>query len=85
MFSFRVFGFWALLFLSFVYFVFASASLELSKRRVSELGGRLFFEKGKVVEVVLNKTQVEDKDLALLEAFPHMRDLSLESTRSGSN
>ena len=66
MFFFRIFGVWALLFLSFVCFAFASASSEISKRKVDKLGGKLFFEKGKVIEVVLNKSQVEDKDLALI-------------------
>ena len=78
MFCFRVFGDWD----SFVpYFsfasVFASTSSETSKRKVQELGGNLFFVKGKVVEVVLNKTQVEDEDLTLLVAFPDLKDLSL--------
>jgi len=78
--------FWVGIFLSlfFVSSAFGLTSSETSKRKVEELGGNLFFEKGKVVEVVLNKTQVEDKDLTLLEAFPHMRDLSLENTRIGN-
>ncbi|SVD48870.1 uncharacterized protein METZ01_LOCUS401724, partial [marine metagenome] len=50
---------------------------------VAELGGKAFVSKGKVVEVVLNKTQLEDADLALLSAFPDLTDLSLESTRAG--
>ena len=83
MFSFRDFGIGILFSLFFVSSVFGSTSSESSKRKVKELGGDLFFLKGKAVEIVLNKTQVEDKDLALLLAFPDLKDLSLENTRAG--
>ncbi len=78
------FGVW--FFLSLFCFSSASDSKSsgISKRKVKELGGELFFENGKVIEVVLNKTQLEDNDLTLLDGFPHLRDVSLENTRTGN-
>ncbi|MFP6899628.1 MAG: hypothetical protein VCA36_01715, partial [Opitutales bacterium] len=67
-----------LIFAAFAYC--ASADEEATKQRLAELGGKTFVRKGQVVEVVLNKTQVEDKDLAALLAFPELTDLSLENT-----
>ena len=59
------------------------AADDAAKRRVFELKGKVFDNNGQVGEVVLNATQVEDKDLAFLLAFPELSDLSLENTRVG--
>ena len=68
-------------FLAFAFY--ACADEELAMQRVADLKGKTFATKGKVVEVVLNATQVEDKDLAALLTFPELADLSLENTRVG--
>ena len=53
------------------------ASEKDAKRRVAELGGKVFLEKGVVTEVLLGGRQVDDEDLAALLAFPALTDLSL--------
>jgi acetyl esterase/lipase len=53
------------------------------ERQIAELrrlGGTVFERGGKVVEVNLNRTQVQDGDLDRLSRFLEMTDLSLEGT-----
>jgi hypothetical protein len=50
--------------------------------RISELGGRLNFKRGGY-EVDLQKTPVEDKDLAHLKQIPNLKNLDLQGTRIG--
>ena len=68
--------------LSLLFFHFVFADEQSARRKVTELGGKTLLAKGRVVEVVLNKSQLDDADLALLSAFPDLTDLSLENTRA---
>jgi hypothetical protein len=47
------------------------------------LGGTVFERDGAVVEVNLNRSRVEDRDLDRLAGFTAMTDLSLEETAIG--
>jgi hypothetical protein len=49
------------------------------------LGGTVFERDGAVVEVNLNRTRVEDRDLDRLAVFTAMTDLSLEETAIGDD
>jgi hypothetical protein len=50
--------------------------------RISELGGRVNFKRGGY-EVDLQKTPVEDKDLAHLKQIPNLKNVDLQGTRIG--
>jgi internalin A len=56
---------------------------DTAKRRIAEWKGKVFGDTEDVLEILLNSTQVEGKDLAILDAFPALTDLSLENTRVG--
>ena len=48
--------------------------------RISELGGRVNFERGGY-EIDLTKTPVENKDLACLKKIPNLKNIDLQGTR----
>ncbi len=45
-----------------------------------KLGGHLFFDRGNVVEIVLNRTSLGDDDLRQIGRLNQLTDLSLEAT-----
>ena len=56
-----------------------------AKAHIKDLGGHVFDRSGRVVEIVLNRTDVTDADLRFVAAFPQLTDLSLEQTRVGDD
>src|SRR4029453_9437367 len=52
-------------------------------RRLEALGGRIFKNGERVVEVKLDRTQVTDEDLKLVAVLSEVTDLSLEQTQVG--
>ena len=52
-------------------------------RKLEALGGRIFKNGERVVEVKLDRTQVTDEDLKLVAVLPEVTDLSLEQTQVG--
>lgn len=52
-----------------------------ARARLEALGGRVLSTHGRVEELDLNRSQVDDVALRLVAAFPDLTDLSLEETR----